>query len=152
MVWGAFSYKSKTPLAVTVATQNAEDYQEHLTNALLPNMRKFGDRNWRSKCIFMQDNARCHTARSTKAFFSAQRMQVMEWPAFSSDLNPIENLWGYLARKVYAGGRQYQTLQELKTVVLEEWQKVPLSLLQDLAMSVPGRLFKVIEAGGSYIN
>ena len=29
----------------------------------------------------------------------------MDWPALSPDLNPIENLWGIIARQVYGQGK-----------------------------------------------
>lgn len=46
--------------------------------------------------IFMQDNCRIHTARNVMAWFSRQNFELMEWPAFSPDLNPIENVWSFM--------------------------------------------------------
>ncbi|KAG3001110.1 hypothetical protein PC128_g16898 [Phytophthora cactorum] len=40
-------------------------------------------------------------------FFEEQEINLLDWPARSLDLNPIENLWALLARKVYPNGRQY---------------------------------------------
>ncbi|KAG3217115.1 hypothetical protein PC129_g12031 [Phytophthora cactorum] len=60
-------------------------------------------------CIFQQDNASIHSSRATKSFFEEENVTVMEWPAKSPDLNPIENMWGVLARAVYANGRQFET-------------------------------------------
>ncbi|POM78218.1 LOW QUALITY PROTEIN: Transposase [Phytophthora palmivora] len=34
-----------------------------------------------------------------------QEVSVLEWSARSPDLNPIENLWALLVRKVYPNGR-----------------------------------------------
>jgi transposase len=42
--------------------------------------------------IFMQDNALIHTAHKVKAWFREQRIPVADWPPFSPDLNPIEQL------------------------------------------------------------
>jgi transposase len=42
--------------------------------------------------IFMQDNALIHTAHKVKAWFKEQRIPVADWPPFSPDLNPIEQL------------------------------------------------------------
>ncbi|RCN33830.1 hypothetical protein ANCCAN_20330 [Ancylostoma caninum] len=45
----------------------------------------------------------------------------MQWKACSPDLNPIENLWAIVARKVYANGAQYNTVNDLKIAVLSAW-------------------------------
>lgn len=34
-------------------------------------------------------------------FFEEQDVKLFSWPARSPDLNPIENVWALLARKVY---------------------------------------------------
>jgi transposase len=49
-------------------------------------------------------------------------MAWFEAPAKSPDLNPIENVWGLLARRIYAQGRQYETQRELKMAILHEWE------------------------------
>ncbi len=44
--------------------------------------------------IFQQDLAPAHTAKSTKSWLNYHGVGVLDWPANSPDLIPIENL-GY---------------------------------------------------------
>lgn len=45
--------------------------------------------------VFTQDNAPVHLAKIIKDSFDNKKMgyKVMKWSLYSSDLNPIENLW-----------------------------------------------------------
>ena len=50
--------------------------------------------------IFQQDLAPAYTAKSTKTWFNNHGFTVLDWPANLLDLNPIENLWCIVQRKV----------------------------------------------------
>ena len=53
-----------------------------------------------SEWAFQQDNAPCHKAKTLTAWFEENNIRVLQWPARSPDLNPIENLWSVLDRKL----------------------------------------------------
>ncbi|CAK9801712.1 Transposable element Tc3 transposase [Anthophora plagiata] len=74
----------------------------------------------------------------------------MPWPSKSPDLNPIENLWGILARKVYTNGKQYSNTMELKNGIKEAWSQIESETLHKLIYSMPKRIFEIIKnKGGS---
>ncbi len=51
--------------------------------------------------VFMQDNALIHSVQTTKLWFQEMSIEVMEWPPYRPDLNPIENLWAPLKKEAY---------------------------------------------------
>ncbi len=72
-------------------------YQEILKHFMLPSADQlFKDADF----IFQQDLAPAHTAKSTNSWLNDHGVSVLDWPANSPDLNPIDNLWGIVKRKI----------------------------------------------------
>ncbi len=89
MIWAAMSSAGVGPLCFLKSTVNAAIYQEILEHFMLPSADKlYGDADF----IFQQDLAPAHTAKGTKSWFNDHGFTVLDWPANSPDLNPVENL------------------------------------------------------------
>ena len=72
----------------------------------------------------MHDNARPHTARVVQAYLEQEGIDVMEWPAQSPDLNPIEHLSDILQRRVSGRQNPHATVQALTAALREEWNGI----------------------------
>ena len=48
----------------------------------------------------MQDGAPCHTAKSVTAFLASENIPLLKWNGNLPDMNPIENLWKLVKRRV----------------------------------------------------
>ena len=72
--------------------------------------------------VFMQDNAPCHTAGSVKTFLSEEDVTVMEWPAQSLGMNPIENVSTLLNER--ANEKNPRNIEELWINLKGEWEKI----------------------------
>jgi hypothetical protein len=116
------------------------------------NMLEFNEQKHGSSALFQHDNASIHASRLTKEWLEAQEIPVMKWPARSPDLNPIENLWSFLARKVYEDSRQYSTILDLEKAIQRCWSLIPRSLIQKLILSMGDRCFEVAQANGGKIK
>ncbi len=132
MVWQCISAYSMGSLHVLEGTMNAERYIKVLEQHMLPSRRcLFQGR----PCVFQQDNAKPHTAAITTAWLCSRRVRVLNWPAYSPDLSPIENIWCIIKRKIRQ--RWPQTLQQLETYIRQEWGQIPTPKLQKHITSMP---------------
>lgn len=148
MTWAAFGYKARSPICFITHKMNAENYIDLLDNVLID----FAEENYGNNFTFQQDNAAIHTARKTKQFLEDKNITVLDWPALSPDLNPIENLWGILSNNIYKNGTTFDTMKELKTAITDEWAKIPQENMHSLINSLPSRLNEVIINRGGHTH
>ncbi len=145
MMWAAMSSAGVGPLCFLKSTVNAAIYQEILERFMLPSADKlYGDADF----IFQQDLAPAHTAKGTKSWFNDHGVTVLDWPANSPDLNPIENLWGIVKRKMR--DTRPNNADDLKATVKETWASIPPQQCHKLITSMPRRIEAVIKAKGLY--
>ncbi len=144
MIWAAMSSAGVGPLCFLKSTDNAAIYQEILEHFMLPSADKlYGDADF----IFQQELAPAHTAKGTKSWFNDHGFTVLDWPANSPDLNPIENLWGIVKRKMR--DTRPNNADELKATVKETWASIPPQQCHKLITSMPRRIEAVIKAKGA---
>lgn len=143
MVWGCMSWRGVGLLEFIDDKMNADLYINILKKNLKMSARKFRLGN---NYIFQQDNDPKHTAKKTTEFFKENHINLLEWPAQSPDLNPIEHLWAILDRKI--GDRSFSKKGELKEAVKKAWNEIKPEEVQKLIESMPRRLSAVIEAKG----
>lgn len=144
MVWGAISYYGTIELVFVSHKMTATTYKNILEEAFPKFNDFFGPIPW----TYQHDNAPIHTARAVKQWINQQGVQLLDWPPYSPDLNPMENVWGWLARKVYEGGKQFETIESLKDAITEAWSSISLNYLESLYKSMPNRIFEVISKNG----
>lgn len=144
MFWGGFGFRGKLKLIKTSNRLNSIEYTNILEESLVidaPNITINGYLGY----ILQQDNASIHTSSHTKRYLSRiENLRILDWPARSPDLNPIENLWGILAYRVYGQGKQYSTIEELERAVYSAWDSIELEILENLINSMPNRMGSVI--------
>lgn len=147
-LWGGISSLGKLDLVFTSNHVDSEEYQGILDDALIPFLR----RHRTKKLVFMQDNASTHSSHTTRSWLFEHNVTVLEWPARSPDLNPIENVWGQLAGLVYAHNKQYESIRDLRAAIATAWRQIKLPYLKSLYSSMNKRVADVIERKGRAIN
>lgn len=97
---------------------------------------------------FVTDNANVHSAKYTLEWLAANDVHTLDWPANSPDLNIIENVWGLLARKVYAHGRKIEKVEDLTNAIYDCWNSIDHLYIKNIYKSIPRRLISVIKKKG----
>jgi hypothetical protein len=143
MVWGCFASSGVGRLHHIQGIMKKEEYHAILQHQMFPSANAlFGHNNW----IFQQDNDLKHTAIINQAYLANRHVNVMDWPAQSPDLNPIENLWSELKRQLQ--DRTCNTPDELFDVLKAGWEAIPREYIQKLIDSMARRCLAVIRANG----
>lgn len=146
MVWGCFTWHNIGPIVKISGIMKKEDYLDILKSNL-PDFVQSSPYS-EEQVIFQQDGDPKHTAKIVKEWFSQQTFKLMEWPAQSPDLNPIENLWSILKKRLGKYKRAPENMDELWRRVQFEWGQIPDNFIQNLVESMPKRMKGVIKNKG----
>lgn len=149
MVWAGIRLGGRTDLVLIRGNLNAERYCEQVVQSVvIPHRQNLG-----ADFIFMQDNARPHTASQVMDVFREYNIEVLEWPAQSADLNPIEHAWDLLKRRAFRNLPQnLNTADELFSHLSREWSLLPQETIDSLIISMPRRCQAVVNALGGPTN
>ncbi len=88
--------------------------------------------------------------RICQEYLAANNVQVMDWPPYSPDMNPIEHVWDNLDRRVCQRIPLPTTLVELPAALLEEWDAIPMAEINTLITSMPRRVQALMGANGGH--
>lgn len=144
MVWGTISSSGRgslwfmPPNSTITAAVYLDLLKEKLQDAL---------RRWNCT-YFQQDGAPAHTARSVRSWLNNEGIQLLTpWPGNSPDLNPIENCWAVVKKKV--SQHNPTSLTDLQEKIKLVWcTEITREYCAALIESMPRRLAAVIAAKG----
>ena len=143
MVWGCFSWSGVGRLYRINGIMDRFKYRQILIHQMRPSGR-----------VTTLSSHRTATP-STRPFICRnylvnQGMRSLFWPAQSPDLNPMENLWSELDRRLRK--RKCNTEEELFELLKTAWNYLDAEYLQSLIASMPKRCAEVVKSGGYPID
>lgn len=142
MYWGCISHDGTVTLARCSNNMNASEYIDALEGAAVQvASSEFG-------LVFMDDNAPIHRAHVVQEWKTRNGVGSLHWPAYSPDLNPIENIWGLIKNKIHSSPYPLATLAELDAAVQREWANLTPGYIKTLYSSMKRRLLACIRAHG----
>jgi hypothetical protein len=147
-VWGCFCGRGLGYMYIFHQNMNGDLLKGVLGTHLAESAELHYDVEHAEPWWFLQDNDPKHKSTIVRTWLFNHGIQCIDFPPYSPDLNPIENLWNDLARRVEV--RPAATMDELQDVVAEEWAATSVEYLTNLAQSMPKRCQAVIDAKGDH--
>jgi transposase len=146
MTWGCIAINGVGKLVIIDGIMDRFVYHRILVENLKQSAAELG----MDQFIFQQDNDPKHTSRLMKEYFMENNINVLEWPAQSPDLNPIEHIWSWMKQQLSQIGIKDKA--DLKNKLMALWKEIPPDLLKNVVNSMTKRISAVISAKGGHIS
>ena len=79
-----------------------------------------------------------------------KNVKLIDWPSYSPDLNPIENVWALMKRKI--SGRKFTSMNSLKNELYKIWADIEIETIEKIWMSIYDRIQDCIDSEGKLTN
>ena len=135
--------------SLCVFTQNLDShfFVKILKWHLLENAKVFHGTKW----FLIQDNHPKHTSRRCKVWMTENvPNNQLDWTSQSPDINPIENLFGWMKYKLNRD--RPKTIKDLKARLGDIWDSITPEILEPYYSSMTRRCQMVVENNGYKIN
>jgi len=143
--WGGISARGALKLEIFESNMDSDDYLG-IIKKKRPQMTNLYPEGF----IWQQDGSGVHRANKVKEYNYKNMPQILDWPAYSPDLSPIENIWGWLKGEVSKDCPK--TVYSLKRCIQKHWNRINVEFLAPYFDSMPDRMAMVIENEGGKIN
>ena len=110
---GGISSRGTTILKIIFVNFTSKMYIDTLNECLIETVNVYHPDGW----TLQEDNSPIHRSKLSKSWKESQNLQLLEWPAYSPDLNPID-IWGVLKQRL--SKRCLNNLQDLGIAILTE--------------------------------
>jgi transposase len=150
MIWGCMTVDGVGFMCKIEGTLNGDLYLDILKDEFQRTIKYY--HLDRSKVIFQHDNASCHKTAEVRKWLKNRPFEVLDWPAQSPDLNPIEMLWAIVKRRLNEFEEPPSGMNELWERVQQIWDEVSSETCRELIESMPKRIEAVLRAKGRWTN
>ena len=146
-IWAAFSSVGTFPLCIFTQNLDSSLFTKILEVHLLAQAKVFHNKEW----VLVMDNDPKHTSKATKAWMNENMPnRRLEWPSQSPDVNPIENLFGWIKNEL--SKRSPKNISALKSELNDIWSNIDPVFLEPYWSSMPKRCRLLIDGDGYKID
>jgi transposase len=142
-IWACFTSQGVGELRIFDDTMDTRLYTDTMQRLMKPCALRF----WpNGEWFYLHDNSSYHGSHRSHEWFHNNGVSLIELPPHSPDLNPIENLWADLKRRIES--RNARDIANLKEIITDEWKKTSQLSCSNLVDSMRDRMRAVIDAEG----
>lgn len=127
---------------------NAVLMKHVLSTHLIPSAQLHFNFHPPEQWYLLHDNDKKFTSELVQTHLHNTGVTTLDFPPYSPDLNPIENLWSILQQET--DKYNADTMEKLQDIIAEEWKNIDVNICRKLVHSMPDRIQAVIHANGYY--
>ncbi|KAJ6232117.1 transposable element-related [Anaeramoeba flamelloides] len=149
MIWGGIVYRLQTDLIIIGSSVDTETYIHNIirkSKIIKKVNEQYGEWGW----MFQQDCARPHTSKKSMDYLQYIYNVLSPWPPNSPDLNPIENLWSIMDKRLK--NVQPSNEEEFILEIIRVWEGITWEIIENLVTSMTKRIDLIIDNEGQSIN